>query len=106
MKTSDSFRKVRDSLEWVQNKQIEVENTGYGNDLDSTRDALDFHQVIHQEVLDFDQHFRQCVDAQKNFHGDELEVYRDFLSKLEMAYSNLKVNMLWTTVSVLVTFVD
>ncbi|KAK2164152.1 hypothetical protein LSH36_68g10066 [Paralvinella palmiformis] len=86
----DAFRRVHTATEWVQNKQIELENTGYGNDLDSTRDALEFHKVIHQEVLDFQSELGLCVSVMDTLSGREASAYREALSRLELAYSQLK----------------
>lgn len=71
--------------------QIELENTGYGNDLDSTRDALEFHKVIHEEVLDFQSELGLCVSVLDTLSGREASAYREALSRLELAYSQLKV---------------
>jgi hypothetical protein len=86
---NQGFRHLQDCLDWIQQKQIEVENTGYGNDLDSTRDALEFHRQTHQDVLQFRNEVTQCKADKNTLTREESSVYQQHLSKLESAYSRL-----------------
>jgi hypothetical protein len=79
------------TLFFYSSSQIELENTGYGNDLDSTRDALEFHKVIHEEVLGFQEQMSRLQATQSSLSGQEASVHREALSRLELAYSQLKV---------------
>ena len=44
--------------------QIELDNTGFGNDLESTRDAIDYHKQVHLEIMHFRKQVDECI-AQK-----------------------------------------
>ena len=77
---------------FVHISQIELDNTGYGNDLDSTRDALEFHKVIHQEVMDFQADLGRLMSQRESLSGQEASLYREALSRLELAYSQLRVS--------------
>ena len=41
--------------------QTELESTGYGNDLESTRDALEYHQQVHREIAAYRTHVDRCL---------------------------------------------
>ena len=41
--------------------QIELDNTGFGNDLESTRDAIDYHKEVHAEIIHFQNRVEQCI---------------------------------------------
>jgi hypothetical protein len=64
---NQGFRHLQDCMDWIQNKQIELENTGYGNDLDSTRDALEFHRQTHQDILQFRNEVQKCNSERVKF---------------------------------------
>ena len=89
LETNDAYRRVQDCLDWIQNKQIEIENTGYGNDLESSKDAFDFHRVVHHEIQDFSKEVDRCKLDRRSLTSEEEKVYEEHLTKLEMAYSQL-----------------
>ena len=52
--------------------QMELDNTGFGNDLESTRDALDHHNQVHREVINYRKHVDQCIAQRVSLRHESL----------------------------------
>ena len=57
---AEAFRFAQDILVWINGKMVELEGTGYGKDLDSCRDALEYHQSVHEEIMQYKRQVDRC----------------------------------------------
>ena len=63
VETNEAFKNISDCLDWIQNKQSELEGAGFGSDLETSRQAQDVHQAVHREITDFKTEVNKCMAA-------------------------------------------
>ncbi len=73
-------------------RQIELDEAGWGSDLDTCSAALDLHKRVHREVAQFRRDVEQCVGEKRTLTGDDRALYMEYLSKVEIGYAHLSVS--------------
>ncbi len=63
VETNEAFKRIQQCLEWIQNKQIELEGSGFGSDLETTKEAMDYHKHVHKEIMDYKHEVDFCKAA-------------------------------------------
>lgn len=49
--------------------QIELEGSGYGSDLETSKEALDLHRQIHREIMDYKREIDRCAADKVSISG-------------------------------------
>ncbi|KAK2194135.1 hypothetical protein NP493_2g13053 [Ridgeia piscesae] len=81
--------------------EVELDNTGYGKDMESTRDALEFHMGGLKEISDYRINVERCGANKSTLQGEEAQLYGEWLRKLESAYLVLTVSRVLVPCSIL-----
>jgi hypothetical protein len=84
------LRNAQKALDWVLSRQAELDNMGYGKDLDSVRDSLELQKKAHEEIIRFQQEITECASAKRSLSGQDAVTYGQCLARLENAYSQLE----------------
>ena len=59
---TEAFRLAQDILEWINTKQIELEGTGYGKDLESCKDVQEYHASVNAQIMAYKSEVDKCID--------------------------------------------
>ncbi|XP_054274796.1 dystonin isoform X14 [Macrosteles quadrilineatus] len=87
--TNTHFRALQEAIEWCRTKLKQIQEAEYGSDLNSTQTELELHQREHKIIEQFHSKVEHCINAKKNFHGDELNLYTQHLNSLQKLYAEL-----------------
>ena len=76
--------------------QIELDGSGWGSDLDTCTEALELHKLMHREISEFRREVEKCVAQKNTLRGEEQKLYMEYVSKVELAYAQLNVSIMFT----------
>ncbi|CAC5414507.1 DST [Mytilus coruscus] len=84
-----TFKHVHECLSWVENKQAELESREYGTDLSTVETLCSSHQLEHQQIQNFRREIEKCISDGRILSPEDQNLYAEWLSKVEVAYSLL-----------------
>ncbi|XP_072153558.1 microtubule-actin cross-linking factor 1 isoform X36 [Bemisia tabaci] len=87
--TNTHFRALQEAIDWCRNKLKQIQEAEYGADLSGVKTEIELHQREHRLIEQFHSKVEHCINAQHNFHGDELALYTQHLNTLQKLYAEL-----------------
>ena len=67
VETNEAFKRIQQCIEWIQNKQMELEGSGFGSDNESILEATEYHKHVHREIMDYKHEVDFCKAAKVGF---------------------------------------
>ncbi|XP_041359572.1 microtubule-actin cross-linking factor 1, isoforms 1/2/3/5-like isoform X3 [Gigantopelta aegis] len=89
VETHPAFKHVQDCLDWIEEKQKQIEAAEYDSDLTQVELLIQTHHREHQEVVAFRREIDRCINDRRTLSEEEQKLYTQTLSKVEVAYSLL-----------------
>ncbi|XP_074641306.1 uncharacterized protein LOC141899052 [Tubulanus polymorphus] len=89
VETNPAFKNIQECIDWVQGKQVSLDNFEFGNDLQSVQTNIEAHTRLHREIVDFQRKIDRCMADKRTLSQEEQKIYMQMLNKLETSYAHL-----------------
>lgn len=89
VETNSHFRFLQEVGDWVKGKQKQLGDADYGSDLPSVQAELEKQHKEHRAIEKFQSSVDKCSSAKSSFHGDELQLYINYLNQVQKSYAEL-----------------
>ncbi|XP_035712122.1 microtubule-actin cross-linking factor 1 isoform X8 [Folsomia candida] len=89
VETNQHFRTLQEVGDWIKQKQKSLHDSDFGSDLPSVQAELEKQLREHRTIEKFQSSVDKCSTSKSSFHGEELQLYINYLNTIQKSYSEL-----------------